>query len=155
MNNLLIHDPDLLHVLIEEFFCLRKLEGKHPTVPGLVLAVGFNRTLDLSNVLEKWESGDSDYPDRSVNYLISSLTRIEDYFLQEGLSSKMPPALVKFALGSYHNVKEPTREDGGGSNNLLQIVFEAPEGSTAPNVSKLQSANTKPGLLTSPIEVEM
>lgn len=143
MNNLLFHDPDLLDILIQEFFHVRKIEKNHPTLPGLALGIGLSSTRDLVSVMDQWEEGDSSYPDRSLRYLASAITRIEDHFLCQGLDSKIPAALAKFALGAYHSIKEP----GKGSeqqNNAIQIIFEAdqrPEQITAKSVDALKGIN--------------
>lgn len=156
MNNMIMHDPDLLHILLEEFFYVRELEKLPPTVPALALSIGFFRTQDIVSTLKKWESGDSDYPDRAINYLLGALTRIEDYLLINGLANKMPAALVKFTLGSYHNVKEPEKSEQP-TNNGIQIVFEAPNLDHQAPVAKITStsnpAQTQIG--QQPIEIEL
>jgi len=126
MNNLTMHDPDLLHILIELFFAMRESEELPPTVPGLALAIGFNRTQDIVSTLKHWEDDDSQYPESSIHELLSALTRIEDHCLINGLRDRMPASLVKFTLGSYHNVKEPSVNQNQTAN-IIQIAFEAPE----------------------------
>lgn len=124
MNNLVMHDPELLKVLIECFFTMRKKAEEPPTVPGLALSIGYNRVFDITSALKEWEQGDSKYPDESIYLLISSLTRIEDYCLVEGLKSNIPAALVKFTLGAYHDVKEPQQQ--AQPITAIQVVFESP-----------------------------
>lgn len=135
MNNLIMHDPDLLDVLIKCFFEERKQSKEHPTLPGLALFVGFNRTADITQTLEKWADENSSYPERAVQGLIRAITMIEDYFLQRGLDAKIPAALTKFCLGAYHQVKEPAANQGIGEVNAVQIVFEAAEDRTPKFVS--------------------
>lgn len=147
MDNLIMHDEDLMHTIVEEYFAMMKEEKKHPTVPGLALAICFTRTHDIVQVLKKWEAGENPYPEESIDKLLSSITRIEDHYLQQGLSSRIPAALTKFCLGAYHKVQEPTRNEAPtGGNNMLQIVFEAGEDQkrfpTVQNVNQLAAPSS-------------
>jgi len=129
MNNLIMHDPDLLKILIDVYFEMRIKEESPPTVPGLTLAIGFNRVVDITRVLEKWDSEEQNaqqYPEESVYHVIRALTRIEDHYVSNGLKDKMPAALVKFTLGAYHNVKEPSNNQAQGNVAFIQVAFEAP-----------------------------
>lgn len=127
MNNLTMHDPAMLSVLTDIYFDLKEEEEELPTVPGLVLAIGFNTVSDITKTLERWEEGSDKYPDASIYILLQSLTRIEDIYVQEGIKGNMPAALVKFTLGAYHNRREAAQTDNSLPNNTnFQIVFNAP-----------------------------
>jgi hypothetical protein len=130
MNNLMMHDPDLLKLMIDLYFEAREIDERPPTVPGLVLAMGFNRVHDIVQILEKFDS-DSEkhlltYPEESIIYIIQALTMIEDNHLTAGLRDRMPASLVKFTLGAYHNVKEPGANQNNSPTNVIQIAFEQP-----------------------------
>lgn len=128
-NNLMMHDPELLEVLVDIYFNMKKEEEEPPTVPGLVLAMGFNRVHEVTQVLAEYdEAGEKykRYPERSINIIFQSLTRIEEYNVENGLRDRIPPAMAKFLLGAYHGVKEPSANQQNGTVNFLNIAFEAP-----------------------------
>lgn len=127
MNNLVMRDPVMSELLTDLYFSMIKQEEVIPTVPGLALAIGFNKTADIINTLKAAEEGTCTYPESCIGTLQRALTRIEDHYLQNGLTAKFPAALVKFCLGAYHDrqEKEPVLQNSVGTQNI-QIVFEAP-----------------------------
>jgi hypothetical protein len=128
MNNLTMHDPLLLSTLVDMYFGLLKREKRPPTVPGLALALGFNTVKDIAATLKEWEEDEARYPEASISQLLRALTGIEDYYITEGVTGKIPPALVKFTMGAYHGRRESEEVRAPGDNNTnFQIVFNAPK----------------------------
>lgn len=126
MNNTVMHEPGLFGLLLQEYFSLIEMENSHPTIPGMALAVGFNRTKDISEALEKWDKNESTYPRESIMMVIRAVTKIEDHILTHGLKSTIPASIAKFTLGAYHGVQEPS-SGNQEVNNAIQIVFEEPD----------------------------
>jgi hypothetical protein len=127
MNNITMHDPMLTDMLADMYFAVNEEEKNIPTVPGLALAIGFNRTKDITDALKAYEEDASHYPQASMEILIRCLTRIEDNYVQNGLKSKFPAALVKFCLGTYHDRQEKEPPKQLGEFNNFTIVFEQPK----------------------------
>jgi hypothetical protein len=125
-----MHDPLLVDVLTDMYFKTNDLKnGGEPdtvlTVPGLALAIGFSSTRDITNTLRSYEEGVSSYPKESIKFLIRALTRLEDYYLQNGIKEKFPAQLVKFCLGAYHDVKDTNSQSNAGvpANTNIMVVF--------------------------------
>lgn len=134
-NNIMMHDPFLIQTMVDTYFLLARKEeeetGKPMTVPAFALATGFTRTADIVNTLLAADEGISDYPEESIDLITMGITKLEAYYLEKGLRNKFPHALVKFCLGAYHQVKEPTSGDrAGGAINNIMVVFE--NGETEP-----------------------
>jgi hypothetical protein len=128
MNNVAMHDPMLIETLADMYFAMTELEDSIPTVPGLALAIGFNRSYDINVTLKNYEEGLSKYPEASVGTILRSLTKIEDKYIVNGLQDKFPSALVKFCLGAYHDRREKEPEaNGAGANTNIMVVFERPK----------------------------
>ena len=127
MNNLIMRDPVLTEVLTDLYFAQTILDDKVPTVPGLALAIGFNRTQDIVSTLKNYEEDTSDYPESCVGTLIRAVTRIEDHYISSGMQSKFPVALVKFCLGAYHERQERQPENQMLGVTNIQVVFEQPK----------------------------
>jgi len=156
MTNLMMQDPDLLKLMIDLYFEARLIAEEPPTVPGLALAMGFNRVQDIVRVLQRAEDEEEfpddrkTYPEESVSYVLRALTTIEDMYISSGLRDRMPAALVKFTLGAYHGVKEPGNNQNNAPATLIQIAFESPKQqiSMRDSVDSALSMNSPKALLT-------
>jgi len=135
--NTLIYAPDILAYLVDVYFDTTKKEKGIPTVAGLALCTGFDSTRQLSNFFENAHKAEDKVNDirlssdhtKSVSILSRALTRIEDYYVKNGLENKFPAAMVRFTLAVYHNLSDaPAKADHiGTQNNQYVISFEAKE----------------------------
>lgn len=127
MSNSVMYDTVMIDMLAQIYFITLEKEGDVPSVPGLALALGFNRSHDIIKTLTSYDAGLSPYPEESVIILIRSVTKIEEAYIQGGMKDKFPIALIKFCLGAYHNLQEKETQGNKIENQNIQIVFEAPK----------------------------
>lgn len=137
-NNIIMHDPVLMEILISSYFLLQKKEDLPPTVPGLALAIGFNRVKDLTDTVKNYDEGSNQYPEESYQVLIRAITKMEELYVQNGLIQTFPAALVKFCLGAYHEVRDKNEENDSG-NVQLAIVFGEGDQQSAKLISSKQT----------------
>lgn len=127
MNNVTAHEPHTFSFLSDMYFTLTAQESGIPTVPGYALFTGFNSVGELKAALKDWSEGNPRYPDLTIQTILQSLTKMEDYYIQEGLKERIHPSLTKFIMGAYHDVKEKEDKAAQSSSvNNIMVVFDAP-----------------------------
>lgn len=144
MKNLTMMNTKNLDSVINTYFALKSRDGEPFTIPGLALACGFSRSGDILGTLKEAEDGESTYPEQSIVALTKAVTRVEEHCLTNGLKGKFPPALTKFCLGAYHDVKD-TNEQQNQSVTQLAIVFS--DQTTQPQLTRPQQQQSFPSFL--------
>lgn len=144
MNNVAMHDPLLLEILISSYFSIHEIEDKEAlesskdrpilTVPGFALAIGFSSTGDIISTLKAYRENMSPYPEESILFMLRALTRLEDYYVQNGLRDRFPSAIVKLCLSHYHDVSDKSESIKSiNSNANILVVFSDDKKASLPN----------------------
>jgi hypothetical protein len=118
-------DPDQLRMKVVDYFSMLTADledRRHPTPPGLAMALGLRSFDALLHILQVAEEDPSTYPEESLDVLHVARTHIEDYYINNGLRETIPHAFLKFLLSAYFNRSEKTiQETLNARDNQLNI----------------------------------
>lgn len=137
-------DPDELRMKVVDYFSMLTIDSedrRHPTPPGLAMALGLRSFDALLHIMQVAEEDPSAYPEASLDVLHVARTHIEDYYINNGLRETIPHAFLKFLLSAYFGRSEKIlQETLNAKDNQLNInilgisaplpITEAKEGPT-------------------------
>jgi len=118
-------DPNQLRMKVVDYFSMLTADPedrRHPTPPGLAMALGLRSFDALLHIMQVAEDDPSAYPEESLDVLHVARTHIEDYYINNGLRETIPHAFLKFLLSAYFGRSEKIlQETLNAKDNQLNI----------------------------------
>ena len=118
-------DPTSLRTKVVDYFSLLTEDPerpKHPTPPGLAMALGLRSFDTLLRIMQQAEDDPTIYPEESLDVLHVARSYIEDHFIQYGLREAIPTQFTKFLLSAYFGRSEKIlQETLNQKDNQLNI----------------------------------
>jgi hypothetical protein len=143
-------DANQLRLRVVDYFSLINdptNEGppRHPTPPGLAMALGLRSFDALLRIMQVAEDDPSVYPEESLEVLHVARSYLEDHYISHGLREMIPTQFLKFLLSAYFNRSEKTiqetlnAKDNQLNINILGIGAPLPLASTTAPTTPLEA----------------
>lgn len=122
MKNPLMSTAVKVETAISTYFELCKAEAVHPTPAGMALALNFDTTNQLLTAVRN-DPADPDIEEEPLRFLRRGITRLEQYYTENGLKDLLPPAFTKLMLSAYFDINEKSvkKEE---HDQTIRIVWE-------------------------------
>lgn len=123
------HTAARLQELIDTYFQTCKAEATHPTPAGFALWIDYDTTTQLITAVKN-DPPDPKMDEETLRFLRRGVTRLEQYYTENGLKDLLPSAFTKLMLSAYFDINEKSvkKEE---HDQTITIIWE---GETPPGL---------------------